>query len=122
MIKQPFRIDSILYSYMDLKALNLVVDIFREVNAGSKLGTCILLEDFGSTLEQSDWTDTIGHYVSYRISPSYERHHAALAAVEQLKTKLAKLLHRHPSRRIASDIKNDVVTMYYIAETNSIGD
>ena len=121
-IKQPFKVDSVLYSYNDLAVLNRVVDLFREVNTASKLGTGILLEDFGSTLEQGAWTDTVGHYVSYRISPSYERLPAAIAAAEQLELKLKQALHTHPSRKVTSEKKESVVTLYYISDVNSIGD
>ena len=65
MIKTPFRVrDAANPQY--LSVLTAIVKLFREESKSAGLDSDVLIvEDFGTTLVQSDWTDRTGWYVTY---------------------------------------------------------
>jgi hypothetical protein len=66
-IKLPFTPDQLVNKH-NLTVMTKVAEIFNE-HGGGGCDRSVILEDLGSWLEQRDWTDATGFYMTARIAP-----------------------------------------------------
>ena len=78
-IKQPFTPRDLINSRC-LEVMTSVADLFKDPVVRDR----IVLEDLGSWLEQSAWTDTTGFYMTIRLAPLYKHLPDTQAAGRQL--------------------------------------
>ena len=78
-IKQPFTPRDLVNSRY-LEVMTSVADLFKDPAVRDR----IVLEDLGSWLEQSAWTDTSGFYMTIRLSHPYKHLPVVQAAGRQL--------------------------------------
>ena len=78
-IKQPFTPRDLINSRC-LEVMTSVADLFKDPIVRDR----IVLEDLGSWLEQSGWTDKSGFYMTIRLAPLYKHLPDTQAAGRQL--------------------------------------
>jgi hypothetical protein len=78
-IKQPFTPRDLINSRY-LEVMTSVADLFKDPIVRDR----IVLEDLGSWLEQSAWTDKSGFYMTIRLAPLYKHLPDTQAAGRQL--------------------------------------
>lgn len=67
-IKYPFTPEQLINKH-NLSVMTKVAGIFNEYGGGGGCDRSVILEDLGSWLEQRDWTDATGFYMTVRIAP-----------------------------------------------------
>jgi hypothetical protein len=67
-IKYPFTPEQLI-NKSNLSVMTKVAEIFHDLCGGGGCDRSVILEDLGSWLEQRDWTDVTGFYMSVRIAP-----------------------------------------------------
>ena len=77
--KQPFTPRDLINSHC-LEVMTSVADLFKDPIVRDR----IVLEDLGSWLEQSGWTDKSGFYMTIRLAPLYKHLPDTQAAGRQL--------------------------------------
>jgi hypothetical protein len=77
--KQPFTPRNLINSRY-LEVMTSVADLFKDPIVRDR----IVLEDLGSWLEQSGWTDKSGFYMTIRLAPLYKHLPDTQAAGRQL--------------------------------------
>jgi hypothetical protein len=77
--KQPFTPRDLINSRY-LEVMTSVADLFKDPIVRDR----IVLEDLGSWLEQSSWTDKSGFYMTIRLAPLYKHLPDTQAAGRQL--------------------------------------
>lgn len=79
----------------------------------------ILIEDFGSTLKQGDWTDEEGIFLTYRLAPGYSSTPWSRDAAGHFETDLKGVF---KARKVTRVVNDDMVTLYFSGNVRSIGD
>ena len=124
MIKNAFGIKDLCNSNVHAK-FNEVVTLFRELSIGTGLGADVLiLEEFGTTLVQLDWTDEIGWYVIYRLHPMYSHMTKMLEASLQAQSRFASICANKDFKVVRENEtdRNTRITVYVKTGRHSIGD
>lgn len=67
-IKYPFTPEQLI-NKSNLAVMTNVAEIFNEYGGGGGCDRSVILVELGSWLEQRDWTDVTGFYMSVRIAP-----------------------------------------------------
>ena len=125
MIKHPFRVaDAANKHYVSY--MQHVAETFAAEADSTGLGKDVLiLEDFGGAVQQNDWNDVTGFYVTYRLHPMYSHlprlHEAAQRAEKKF---FASQRSVRPGQRTveAEGDPNTRVTLTVWSGLNSIGD
>jgi hypothetical protein len=124
MIKNAIGIKDLSNSHLHAK-FNEVVTLFRELSLTTGLGADVLiLEEFGTTLVQLDWTDETGWYVIYRLHPMYSHMTKMLEASLQAQSRFASICGNSDFKVVRADEtdRNTRVTVYVKTGKHSIGD
>lgn len=124
MIKNPFRVRDASNPHY-LEVLSAIVKLFREESKAAGLdGDVLIVEDFGTTLVQSDWTDRTGWYVTYRLHPLYSRLKPLVEAAARAEMRFNALFPGKPARREEAEPgnPNGKVTLFVENGCHSIGD
>ena len=127
MIKQPFQMrDAINPHYM-----SLVVEVgrlVREVSESTGIGNdAIILEDFGHTLTQKDWTDETGYFVTFRPHPLYSHLDRVKEALKVLENRFIASFKPLPGKPAHVTVEqpwdqNSKITVAVVSDVHSIGD
>lgn len=122
-IKFPFTVREAHNTHV-LNTMCKVADIFREESLstfGRKHDTDVLiLEDFGQTLRQLDWSDESGWYVTYRLHPLYSKNPKTQEAAQRAEKKFINLFDpKSTSREVNPEFR---VTLAVTTSRYSIGD
>ena len=124
MIKNAITIKDLSNSHLHAK-FNEVVTLFRELSLATGLGADVLiLEEFGTTLVQLDWTDETGWYVIYRLHPMYSHMTKMLEASLQAQSRFASICGNKDFKVVRADEtdRNTRITVYVKTGKHSIGD
>lgn len=126
MVKYTFNINNGIelnqYQY-----LGAIYEARRQVADASGLGigqNLIILEDFGTTLTQSAWTNEDGLFLTYRISRCYSHLPKAQAAAKAFEIAINKIFGARNSRRemVEPNDPNSLIHLYFSGGLTSIGD
>lgn len=79
----------------------------------------ILLESFGSTLKQGDWTDEDGIFLTYRLAPGYASTPWARDAAVVFEARLKGVF---VGRKTSREVEGDLVHLYFSGNVHPIGD
>jgi hypothetical protein len=124
MIKNAITIKDLSNSHLHAK-FNEVVTLFRELSLATGLGADVLiLEEFGTTLVQLDWTDETGWFVTYRLHPMYSHMTKMLEASLQAQSRFASICANKDFKVVRADEhdRNTRITVYVKTGKHSIGD
>jgi len=124
MIKNAIGIKDLSNSHLHAK-FNEVVTLFRELSIATGLGADVLiLEEFGTTLVQLDWTDETGWFVTYRLHPMYSHMTKMLEASLQAQSRFASICANKDFKVVREDEhdRNTRITVYVKTGRHSIGD
>lgn len=127
MIKYTFTPSQLLNSY-NLKVMTKVASIFDELGEGDYyMCRSVILEDLGSWLVQSDWTDRSGYYMTIRLAP-LDQHRPEVR--EMARAIIGRFIDIFVGRN-ANETKyenqqgldkGEKVSVFVHTDTNSIGD
>lgn len=126
-IKYTFTPRELINTY-NRQVMTKVAEIFESVlRNGVALDQSVILEDCGSWLEQSDWTDRSGFYMTIRLHP-LDRHREEVQ--EKGRTIVRRFLELFPARTANGTSyegqdgykDGEKVTVYVHTSTYSIGD
>ena len=126
MIKQPFTPRDLLNS-QNLKIMTRVSEMFESATRGDYfLRQSVVLEGLGTWIEQSDWTDRTGYYMTIRLAPLDKGRPVARELGRTLLDKFSGLI---PGSANVSTLLNgegldegEQVTVKVHSSTYSIGD
>ena len=124
MIKNAIGIKDLSNSHLHAK-FNEVVTLFRELSLTTGLGADVLiLEEFGTTLVQLDWTDETGWFVTYRLHPMYSHMTKMLEASLQTQSRFASICGNKDFKVVRENEtdRNTRITVYVKTGKHSIGD
>jgi len=124
MIKNAITIKDLSNSHLHAK-FNEVVTLFRELSLATGLGADVLiLEEFGTTLVQLDWTDETGWFVTYRLHPMYSHMTKMLEVSLQAQSRFASICGNKDFKVVRADEtdRNTRITVYVKTGKHSIGD
>jgi hypothetical protein len=124
MIKNAITIKDLSNSHLHAK-FNEVVTLFRELSLATGLGADVLiLEEFGTTLVQLDWTDETGWFVTYRLHPMYSHMTKMLEASLQAQSRFASICANKDFKVVRENEtdRNTRITVYVKTGKHSIGD
>jgi hypothetical protein len=124
MIKNAITIKDLSNSHLHAK-FNEVVTLFRELSLTTGLGADVLiLEEFGTTLVQLDWTDETGWFVTYRLHPMYSHMTKMLEASLQAQSRFASICANKDFKVVRENEtdRNTRITVYVKTGKHLIGD
>ena len=126
MIKHSFKTSDLVNPQYTALAVEMG-KIVREVNKEINLPDAVLLEEFGTTLQQQAWQDVTGYYITFRPHPMYshqERVARALKMVEERFIKQFKVDPRYTPQAAAHEAgdPNSKITVSVVTDSFSIGD
>ena len=120
MIKYPFTPADALNEHY-YKILGEVAHIFRQVTeAVSKHFRCLILEEFGSVLEQGAWRDYTGYYLTFRLAPLDKHRPEVKEAADRVVKRFSEMLKCVREPEVV--IEGDTYTVTIISNSNTIGD
>jgi hypothetical protein len=124
MVKQPFSVKGIMYNKHMLRQLQHVVDIATEAatEAGAPDPNCLIIEDFGHTLEHSAYVDKHGVYVTYRLAPLDAHLEKTKQVAERFEKKLGYVFHHRPMQKPTFEDKDGMRTVYLYGDIIQTGD
>ena len=122
MIKVPFSINNGIE--MNLYAILGPIykarqDAVAQCTVAGIAQTIILLEGFGATLKQGDWTNEDGIFLTYRLAPGYASTPWARDAAVVFEARLKGVF---VGRKASREVDGDLVHMYFSGNPHSIGD
>jgi len=120
-IKQPFTVRDAMNTHL-LKFVSNTANAFKVLNSCNQP---FILEEIGTWLEQCDWTDKTGYYVTYRIAPLDCKRQSVVDAAANAEKKWnllfldAKSRHREVVDHLDPATR---ITLLVHTDTMSIGD
>jgi hypothetical protein len=115
---------TILHSFKFSDLSEHYIQKMQELNEIKKQADCpglgyLILEDFGTALEQRDWTDVTGYFVRFRVAPL-----ASKNLSENLINKFTScFMEKFPGKiKFTSSVKDNIVTLVSLDNMYSIGD
>lgn len=126
MIKHPFKASDLVNPHYTALAVEMG-RIVREANKEIGLEDAVLLEEFGTTLEQQAWQDVTGYYITFRPHPIYSHQERVARALKMVEERFIKQFKVNPSYQPQAHAHeagdpNSKITVSLVTNAFSIGD